>query len=85
MKDTEEKNYMLNCCILMGRLTRDPQVSRFNGNGTQNTVVNSGLAVDRDYNRNGEKITSFFEIKAWNKSTDFAEKYLRKGQLISVK
>lgn len=76
---------MLNCCILIGRLTRDPQLRRFEENENSSAVVNFGIATDRDYSKNGEKITDFFEVRAWNRNADFADKYLKKEQLICVK
>ena len=72
---------MLNNCSIMGRLTRDPEMKQTNGSEPL-LMAKFGLAVERDYtNAQGEKITDFVEIVAWRKKAEFAEKYLKKGQL----
>ena len=53
---------MLNQCTMMGRLTRDPEV-RYTQSAEPKAVAKFGLAVDRDYTAQGEKITDFFEIQ----------------------
>ena len=75
---------MLNNCSIMGRLTRDPEMKQTNGSEPL-LMAKFGLAVERDYtNAQGEKITDFVEIVAWRKKAEFAEKYLKKGQLIGL-
>lgn len=74
---------MLNHCTMMGRLTRDPEV-RYTRGSEAKAVAKFGLAVERDYSAQGEKITDFFEVEAWQKTAEFAEKYLKKGQLIAL-
>ena len=74
---------MLNQCTMMGRLTRDPEV-RYTQSAEPKAVAKFGLAVDRDYTTQGEKITDFFEVEAWQKTAEFAEKYLKKGQLVAI-
>ena len=74
---------MMNHCTMMGRLTRDPEVRHTKGDEPK-TVVKFGLAVERDYTIQGEKVADFFEIEAWQKTAEFVEKYLKKGQLIAL-
>lgn len=72
---------MLNKIIIMGRLTRDPEL-RYT---TQNTPVCSfTVAVDRDYASNGEKQTDYIECVAWRQGGEFVSKYFAKGSLIVV-
>jgi len=74
----------MNKVILMGRLTRDPDVRYSSGeNGT--CVARYSLAVDRRFSRNGEDQTAdFINIVAFGKSGEFAEKYFRKGTKVLV-
>lgn len=74
---------MLNEVILMGRLTRDPDV-RMTQNGT--TAANFALACERDYAPQGQdRETDFFDIVAFRNTADFVGQYFAKGQLVTVK
>ena len=74
---------MLNEVILMGRLTRDPDV-RTTQNGT--TAANFALACERDYAPQGQdRETDFFDIVAFRNTADFVGQYFAKGQLVAVK
>lgn len=74
---------MLNEVILMGRLTRDPDV-RMTQNGT--TAANFALACERDYAPQGQdRETDFFDIVAFRNTADFVGQYFSKGQLVAVK
>lgn len=74
---------MLNEVILMGRLTRDPDV-RMTQNGT--TAANFALACERDYAPQGkDRETDFFDIVAFRNTADFVGQYFAKGQLVAVK
>ena len=74
---------MLNEVILMGRLTRDPDV-RMTQNGT--TAANFSLACERDYAPQGQdRETDFFDIIAFRNTADFVGPYFAKGQLVAVK
>ena len=74
---------MLNEIILMGRLTRDPEL-RHTQSGTK--VASFALAVDRDYkDANGEKETDFIDIVAWRATAEFVSKYFTKGRMAVVK
>ncbi len=73
---------MLNKIILMGRLTRNPELRRTQ-NGT--AVVSFSLAVDRDFkNQAGEKETDFIDIVAWRSTAEFVSKYFTKGRMAVV-
>ena len=73
---------MLNKIVLMGRLTRDPEL-RHTGNGT--AVASFSLAVDRDYKgQSGEKETDFIDIVAWRSTADFVSKFFTKGRMAVV-
>ena len=74
---------MLNEIILMGRLTRDPELRHTQSN---KSVTSFTLAVDRDFKtQGGEKETDFIDIVAWNATADFVNKYFTKGRLAIVK
>lgn len=75
---------MLNEIIVMGRLTRDPDM-RQTGSGT--SVANFTLAVERDFKdkTSGEKQTDFINVVAWRNTADFVEKYFTKGRMAVVK
>jgi single-strand DNA-binding protein len=73
---------MLNKIILMGRLTRDPELRR-TGSGT--AVTSFSLAVDRDFkSHSGEKETDFIDIVAWRNTAEFVSKYFSKGRMAVV-
>lgn len=73
----------MNKVILMGRLTRDPEV-RYTQ--TSNTLVASfSLAINRRFVRQGEeRQADFINCVAWNKTGEFVSKYFRKGQQVGV-
>jgi single-strand DNA-binding protein len=66
----------MNKVIMMGRLTRDPEV-RYSSEG--NAVSKFSLAVDRRYKREGQPDADFFNCVAFGKTAEFTEKYLKKG------
>jgi len=73
---------MLNNIILMGRLTRDPEL-RHTQSGV--AVVSFSLAVDRDFgSRDGDKQTDFIDIVAWRQTAEFVAKYFTKGRMAVV-
>ena len=74
----------MNKVILMGRLTRDPEVRYSQGENTT-AVARYTLAVDRRYNRNNdEQSADFINCVAFGRNGEFAEKYLRKGTKIAA-
>ena len=73
---------MLNNVIIMGRLTRDPELRRTQG-GT--AVTSFTLAVDRDFkSQSGEKETDFIDVVAWRSTAEFVAKYFTKGRMAAV-
>lgn len=70
----------MNKVILMGRLTREPEV-RYSG---ETAVARYSLAVDRKYKKDGEATADFISCVAFGKSGEFVEKYLKKGMKIAV-
>ena len=73
---------MLNKIIIMGRLTRDPELRR-TGSGT--AVTSFSLAVDRDFkSQSGEKETDFIDVVAWRSTAEFVSKYFAKGRMAVV-
>ena len=74
---------MLNRIILMGRLTRDPEL-RYTQ--SQIPVASFRLAVDRDFGGRdgGERKTDFIDIVAWRSTAEFVSKYFTKGSMAAV-
>ena len=74
----------MNKVILMGRLTRDPEV-RYTQGDNQMAIARYTLAVDRRFNRSGDENTAdFIPCVAFGKSGEFAERYFRKGTKVVV-
>lgn len=74
---------MLNRIILMGRLTRDPEL-RHTQTGTP--VASFSLAVDRDFKdkQTGEKATDFIDVVAWRQTAEFVSRFFTKGRMAAV-
>ena len=72
---------MLNHIVLMGRLTRDPEL-RYTQ--SQIPVATFRLAVDRDFGRGEEKQTDFIDCVAWRQTGEFVSKYFQKGSMAVV-
>ena len=73
---------MLNKVVLMGRLTKDPELRR-TGSGT--AVTSFSLACDRDFKSlSGDKETDFIEVVAWKNTAEFVSKYFSKGRMAVV-
>lgn len=73
---------MLNHIILMGRLTRDPDL-RYTANGT--AVAYFTLAVERDYrDTEGERQTDYIDCTAWRRTANFINRYFTKGSMAVV-
>ncbi len=70
----------MNHIILIGRLTRDPELRYIAGNGTP--VASFTVAVDREYSK--EKITDFIDVQVWGKSAENCANYIGKGSLVGV-
>ena len=74
---------MLNHIVIMGRLTRDPELRR-TGSGV--AVASFTVAVDRDFGKSesGEKETDFIDCVAWRQTGEFVSKYFTKGRMAVV-
>ena len=74
---------MLNHIVIMGRLTRDPELRR---TGSGIAVASFTVAVDRDFgkNENGEKETDFIDCVAWRNTAEFVSRYASKGRMVVV-
>ena len=73
----------MNKVILMGRLTRDPEV-RYSQGANSLAIARYTLAVDRRFRREGEATADFIGCVAFGKQAEFAERYLRQGVKIAV-
>ena len=74
---------MLNHIVIMGRLTRDPELRR---TGTGVAVASFTVAVDRDFGGRdgGERETDFIDCVAWRQTGEFVSKFFTKGSMIVV-
>ena len=73
----------MNKAILMGRLTRDPDV-RYSQGENPMAIARYTLAVDRRFKRDGEQSADFINCLAFGRSAEFAEKYFKQGTKIAV-
>lgn len=74
----------MNSVILIGRLTRDPELRYIPSTG--NALTTFSIAVDRAFTgKDGQKQTDFFNIVVWGKSAEYCANYLSKGRLAAVK
>lgn len=73
----------MNKVILMGRLTRDPEI-RYSQGEKATAIARYTLAVDRRFKRDGDQTADFINCIAFGKLGEFAEKYLRQGTKITV-
>ena len=74
---------MLNHIVIMGRLTRDPELRR---TGSGIAVTSFSVAVDRDFSNkeSGERETDFIDCVAWRSTGEFVAKYFQKGSMAVV-
>ncbi|WMI81212.1 single-stranded DNA-binding protein [Anaerotignum sp. MB30-C6] len=73
----------MNKVILMGRLTKDPEV-RYSQGSEPLAVARYTLAVNRRFKRQGEPDADFINCVSFGKAGEFAERYFKKGQMVSV-
>ena len=73
----------MNKVILMGRLTRDPEV-RYSQGENNMCIARYTLAVDRRFNRDGEQTADFISCVAFGKAAEFAEKWFLQGMKIAI-
>lgn len=73
---------MLNTCTLMGRFTRDPELSTTRGG---KSVTSFTIACERDFrDANGERVTDFIDCVAWNATAEFISRNFAKGKMAVV-
>lgn len=73
----------MNKVILMGRLTKDPELRYTSANNT--AVCSFTLAVDRKFQRQGEeRQADFIQVVAWSKQAEFCGKYFQKGRQVAI-
>ena len=72
----------MNSVVLIGRLTRDPEV-RYSA-GTQMAICRFAVAIDRPPRQNGEKQTDFLNVVVFGKQAENCERFLAKGRLVGV-
>lgn len=73
---------MINSIVIMGRLTYEPELK---ATPSGISVVRFQLAVDRNYQKDGEeRKTDFIDCTAWRKTAEFVSKYFSKGSMIAV-
>ena len=72
---------MINNVVIMGRLTKDPELKT-----TQSglSVVSFTVAVERKFQKSGERQADFRNVVAWRQTAEFVEKYFTKGSMIAV-
>ena len=73
----------MNKVILIGRLTRDPEI-RYSTGASSTAVGTFSIAVDRRFKREGEPDADFFNCTAFGKQAEFVERYLKKGTKMVV-
>lgn len=73
----------MNKVVLMGRLTRNPDV-RYSQGESATAVARYTLAVDRRYKRDGDQTADFISCVAFGKAAEFTEKYLKQGTKICI-
>ena len=73
----------MNHVVLVGRLTRNPELRYIAGSGT--AVANFAIAVDREFNgKDGKKETDFIDIQVWGKSAENCANFIGKGSLVAI-
>ena len=73
----------MNHVVLIGRLTRDPELRYIAGTGTP--VANFAIAVDREFSgKDGKKETDFIDIQVWGKSAENCSNYINKGSKVAI-
>ena len=73
----------MNKVILMGRLTKDPEI-RYTQSAEPLAIARYSLAVNKKFKRDGEQDADFIECVTFGKSAEFVERFLKKGMMIAV-
>ena len=74
----------MNKVVLMGRLSRDPEVRYSTSGDSQLAIARYTLAVDRRFKKDGEATADFIRCVAFGKNGEFAEKYLHQGTKVVI-
>ncbi|MDP4177944.1 MAG: single-stranded DNA-binding protein [Bacillota bacterium] len=72
----------MNKVVLIGRLTKDPELKYTPGTGT--AVATFTLAIDRRFSKDGQKEADFISIVAWSKTAELVANYMKKGSQVGV-
>ena len=72
----------MNKVVIIGRLTKDPELKYTPGNGTAVTTIN--LAVDRRFSKDEKKEADFIPVVIWGKSAEATAQHMRKGLLMGI-
>ena len=74
---------MINCAVIMGRLTADPELKTTNSGLS---VTSFTVAVDRPYQKDGkEREADFINVVAWRQTAEFVSRYFHRGSMIAVR
>ena len=73
----------MNKVILVGRLTRDPEV-RYSQSAEPLAVARYGLAINKRFKRDGEPDADFIDCVVFGKAGEFAERYFKKGMMVAI-
>ena len=73
----------MNKVILMGRLTKDPEI-RYTGTGEPIAIARYTIAVNRPYKKDGQTQADFINVVSYRKAAEFIEKYFRKGMKANI-
>jgi single-strand binding protein len=77
------RRWRMNNVVIVGRLTKDPELRYITGSGT--AVATFTLAIDRDYkNKDGSITTDFIPVEIMGKPAEFVANYITKGRLVGV-
>lgn len=74
--------FIINKVVIIGRLTKDPELKFTAGNGT--AVCTFTMAVDRRFSKDGQKEADFIPVVVWGKQAESTANYMTKGKLIGV-
>jgi single-strand DNA-binding protein len=72
----------MNKVILLGRLTKEPELKYTSGNNT--AICTFSLAVNRRMAKEGQQTADFINCQAWSKTAEFIAKYFQKGRQVSI-
>lgn len=73
----------MNKLLMMGRLTKDPEI-RYTEGQNRTCIASMSIAVDRRFKRDGDPDADFFDCTAFGKTGEFAEKFLKKGTKVVI-